>query len=379
MRLGTTPLVLLPLLVPLVWGKQASHADIMADAPPGMIPYTYYQPELIDQYSKNAVAVRGKPYERFFTRNLYVRPSMVEPSRSPICCETQALQPDLSDLDTILVPASTTLQHEDAWCAYNQSGAGYVSSRTYFPGATADMVQWWMWWHSGESERYMLWHPYAHVSISSSASATFDNPLFDDKQKLYGSVHTIREIIGDTQEDIAIHWFPPAHFGLDESRFEQAGVVADACGEIYLGPLKVIDMIHLWYKSPDGDGLVLRSRYFLASRVSLLGLLPLDPIASPLGIQKAFVGRHIASLQFAHDQQEFTHLGGFLPHIYRRFAKPPSNATATDTASSDGPVAVVAAALSGLGTLFDGGASSNVDAAPSKGGMVKKTKRPTPA
>ncbi|KAN0065670.1 hypothetical protein ACQY0O_000800 [Thecaphora frezii] len=282
------------------------------------VPYTFYQLELQDQLVKNQAAIKGKPYERFFDPELYVYPEMIAPGRKPIDCQTQAMKPDLSDINTLLVPAETTLPIENGWCAY-PSGAGYVASRTHFPGGTGDMASWWMWWHSAESERYTLWHPWAHISVSSSYKDKFNDTSLDNTQKLVGSVHQVTENIGDAKESIEIHWFPPEHFKLDTAKLQAAKVVATACGEIYVGPMKAIDMIHLWFEKADGSGLELRSRYFLGSKLNLGGAIPVDPIASPLGAQNLFVGRHLAHNQFHHDQQEFTHLASFLPDIYRAF------------------------------------------------------------
>ncbi|KAL9936670.1 hypothetical protein V8E36_004738 [Tilletia maclaganii] len=299
-------------------------AAALLTPPKGTIPYTFYSLQFQDQLIKNTAAVKGKPYEKYFDPNLYVYPEMIQPGRMEIDCPTQALKPDLSDVNTLLVPASKTLPVENGWCAYSD-GSAYVASLTRFPGGTGDMAQWWMWWHSAEPARYALWHPWAHVKVASNFVNKFNDTSLNNTAKLYGSVHQITEIIQEVQESIDIHWYPPSHFGLDESKFAANGIVANACGEIYFGngsPLKAINMIHLWYKT--SDGLVLRSRYFIANNLKLdipvLGsLIPINLLANAFGIKKIVAGRNIAELQFHHDQQEFTHLAAFLPQIYKEF------------------------------------------------------------
>ncbi|KAK0532854.1 hypothetical protein OC835_003203 [Tilletia horrida] len=270
--------------------------------PKGTIPYSFYSLEFQAQLAKNKAAIQGKPYAKYFDPELYVYPEMINPGRNEIDCPTQAMKPDLSDINALNVPATTTLPVENGWCAYSD-GSAYVASRTHFPGATGEQAQWWLWWHSAESARYSLWHPYAHVSVASSFANKFNDTSLNATQKLYGSVHHITEIIQEVQESIDIHWYPPSHFGLDESKFAANGIVAAGCGEIYIGnntPIKAINMIHLWYQT--ADGLDLRSRYYIANNVQLdipiIGkLIPINTLANLFGIKKIVAGRNIAMLQ----------------------------------------------------------------------------------
>lgn len=292
---------------------------------PNQIPSTYYALPQQDQYVTNLQRISSTPYAQYFHPTLFVNQDMTGPEKQPIDCPSQALKNDFSDVNTLIVPASTQLPNENAWCAY-PSGQGYVSSRTSFPGVTADMITWWFWWHSKEGARYSLWNPYAHQEAASSFADKFDDPKLNNTQKLIGSVHHITEIIGDQSLTIDIHWKQPSYFKLDESKFAAAGIVASACGEIFFGtsgsPLKAVDMIHLWYKTDSG--LELRSRYFLASSIRIdvpvLGkLIPLDTLANLFGIKQFIVGRKLSHDQYIHDQQEMTHLAAILPDVYKAF------------------------------------------------------------
>lgn len=120
-----------------------------------------------------------------------------------------------SDINALLAPANVQLAHENAWCAY-KDGQGFVASRSHWPGVTKDMITWWFWWHSKESARYSLWHPWAHKSISSTYADKFDDPSLNNTEKLLGSVHHITEIIGSDEQTIDIHWKRPSFFGIDE-------------------------------------------------------------------------------------------------------------------------------------------------------------------
>lgn len=221
-----------------------------------------------------------------------------------------------------MAPASVQLLNENAWCAYDD-GQGYVASRTHWPNVTAEQIQWWFWWHSADSNRYKLWHPFAHISVSSNFASNFTNPNLNSTEKLLGSIHHVEEIIGESMQSIDIHWKRPSNWGIDETQFEHNGVVASACGEVYLGPIKAVDMIHLWYQTISG--LELRSRYFLANQVHITipivnVTMDVDPIANALKIKSVIVGPEMSQAQFIHDQQEMTHLASLLPFIYQHFA-----------------------------------------------------------
>lgn len=112
------------------------------------------------------------------------------------------------------------------------------------------------------------------------------------------------------------------------SKFKENGIVASACGQIFFQgtPLRIATMYHLWYETEGG--LELRSRYFLGNNVELstkLGVLgsfiPINAIASFLGIKNQIAGRPLSFQQFSHDQQEFTHLAGFLPRLFKEFGQ----------------------------------------------------------
>lgn len=287
------------------------------------LPFTYYSLQYQDQFEKNAARIKGIPYEKYFQPDLFVYPEIIEPGRKEMDCKTQALKGDFSDINTLNAPASITLPNEDGWCHYDD-GTGYVASRTHFPGVTADMISWWFWWHSVSGERYSLWHPWAHEDAASTFADKFDDRSLNNSQKLVGSIHHIKEIIGHSEQSIDIHWQRPSYFKLDESKFAQNGIVASACGEILIQgtPLKAVDMIHLWYQTDSG--LELRSRYFLANnlqlRIPVLGkLLPVDQVVNALGVKNFIVGRDLAHEQFYHDSQEMTHLASILPDLYEEF------------------------------------------------------------
>jgi 2,4-diacetylphloroglucinol hydrolase len=284
-----------------------------------------------------------KPYAHYFhDAPLYIRREALAAIPRPIADPARDVLP-LSQIRRLLEPGDHAV--ENGWYA-SPDGTGYVASKTQFPGATGDMIDWWFWWHSVEGERYALWYPFNHCDVRSTYSwwttSDFTPEAVRDPQtgsgvpileredvphrhKWLGSTHTVSEFIGPAHVEVRIEFKEPGYFGLGTwEELKEAGYEAAVCGLLWDRklPLKIGDMIHLWRKTEDG--LELRSRYYLAHELyaDILGLkLHVDWLGGPLGIKRASAGDKVAYEQLLHDQTEFTNLASFLPEIYREFGQ----------------------------------------------------------
>lgn len=332
------------------------HPDDKMASDPALVPVTYYPLSTQRVHAKMTQRLAGKPYVHYFrTAPLYIRREALPSIPRPIADPATNVLP-LSQVRRLLEPGDHAV--ENGWYAF-PDGTAYVTSKTQFPRCTGEMVDWWFWWHSVEGERYGLWYPYNHWEVRSTyavattsafvpqartrgaaAAATaaasrgkekeHEIPILerDDlphRLRWLGSTHTVSESIGPTHMVIRIEFKEPSYFGLGTwEELREAGYEAAVCGVLWdrALPLKVGDMIHLWRRS--GDGLELRSRYYMAHEVSLrvLGVqVSLDGVGGLLGIKRRMAGERLAYEHFLHDQTEFTNLASFLPDIYREFGK----------------------------------------------------------
>lgn len=320
-----------------------------------LVPVTHYPLATQRAHAKMRERVARKPYAHYFhTAPLYVRREALEAIPRPLRDPAQDVLP-LAQIRQLLLPepGPSALQGEqgrrppaeNGWYAF-PDGTGYVASRTQFPGCTAEMIEWWFWWHSVEAERYALWYPYNHAAVRSTyATATTSAftprakrdartgramPLLerDDlphRQRWLGSTHTVGEFIGPTYMSLRIEFKEPSYFGLGTwEELRAAGYETAVCGVLWDEklPMKVGDMIHLWRR--NGDGLELKSRYYLGHQVyvDVLGLkISVDKLGGWLGIKRLQAGDKVAYEQFLHDQTEFTNLASFLPDIYQEFGR----------------------------------------------------------
>jgi len=58
-----------------------------------------------------------------------------------------------ADIKDLLKPGY--LEIENGYCP-NPDGTGFVAVKTDLPSATADMIQWWFWWHTIKDIRYKI-------------------------------------------------------------------------------------------------------------------------------------------------------------------------------------------------------------------------------
>jgi len=269
-------------------------------------------------WAENAEKVQSKPYKSFFKKDMYVRDDMIRNIQSG------AIDPELITPPT---PAGfNEMLKGELWktTGYNvlENGTLYSASHTRFPGCTAEMFEWWFWWHSVESERYALWYPYCHVSVEATNKEVLLAPGLSHKERYMGNTHIITEYLNDAKNDIRITFVTPEEFGIETKTLEEAGIKASACGYVYAQSpsARVCKMIHLFKETPEGGELI--SRYYIGDNMALL--LGSAEVRIPTLIKKNLLkgkssGLQVAYEQVIHDQIEFTHLASFLPDLYRAF------------------------------------------------------------
>jgi len=282
-------------------------------------PVTYYPVPTQEQFARNRELIRDKPYARYFNGDLWISEDLLPALQAPMAV-SDALAPD--NLNALLDPGYHTV--ENGYCEL-PDGSAYVASLVPLPGCTGEMYSWWFWWHSVESARYTLWYPHNHVAVNPLDRSVLTRPGLSHEQRYVGTTHHVDEYIGPDFLRVAIRFVDPAEIGLDTSRFEAAGIVGHACARVgIIGTgVESVTMVHLARKT--AEGLEQRSRYWIGHNPRLktpFGELSMEVPATRLGIKRRMAGARIAYEQLLHDQIEFTHLGTFLPELYREFGAP---------------------------------------------------------
>ena len=258
-------------------------------------------------------AAEGGGLERYLERPLSPpAPAVLEAiERGPID-PAEALP--LSDLDRLLDPAP--LPVETGWSTF-PDGVGYVAVRTPMPEVSGGMVDWWFDWHARDALRYRIWHPEAHSDNSIEA------PVGAGAKRHWGAVHHPVEDVGTGEVHARIAFLRPTELGFSTDALDDPAVATIVCGLVGDDRRRVRHsaMAHVFLV--EGEGLVLRSHFWLGAKIRpyLPGALAAPAalalnnrvvrgLALPSGLPQA-LSRHCA--------EEYANLAALLPELYERF------------------------------------------------------------
>ncbi len=220
----------------------------------------------------------------------------------------------LARIDRLLDPAP--LELESGWCEL-PDGVQFVAARTPMPAVSAAMVDWWFDWHPREPLRYRVWHPGAH------SDNRLEPPARPGAKPFWGAVHHPVEDVGTGTVHARIAFVPPHELGFAGDALDDPAVGTIVCGWVGDDRRRVRHsaMAHVFLR--DGDGLVLRSHFWLgaAIRPHLPGALA-DPAAALLNrraVRRLALPRGLAPALALHCAEEYANLAVLLPELHARF------------------------------------------------------------
>ena len=228
---------------------------------------------------------------------------------------TQAFGPE--EINRLLdLKKLETKEVETGWCNL-PNGAGFIANKIFYPGVTADMIDWWFAWHPLEDLRYRIWYPPQHAGIMLSPidRTRILDPDIPNREKNWGVTHYVTENCDCGFENIDITFRSPADMGFDMKRFDE--VIATFAGGMGWAVTVNKDdtsitapalMCHVFYDVPDG--LVHRTRFWMGYRFTEEGKP--DLCLPPGETVPADAVQGLAR----HNVKEFTRFGDFLPRIY---------------------------------------------------------------
>jgi len=218
----------------------------------------------------------------------------------------------LTDAEALLDRAP--LRVESGWCEL-PDGVGYVAVRTDMPAVTGEMVDWWFDWHPREAMRYRIWHPQAHLDNS------LREPARSGAKAHWGAVHHPVEDVGIGVVHARIAFHSPRAMGLATDALDQQDVATVVCG--YAGDdrrrVRHTPMFHVFLR--EGDGVVLRSRFWLGAALRPFGVLgaPGERLLNNRLVRNRALPARLPRALAAHCAEEYANLGALLPELYARF------------------------------------------------------------
>jgi len=219
-----------------------------------------------------------------------------------------------SELDRLLDPAP--LDAENGWCR-RPDAVAYVAVRTAMAGVSAEMVDWWFDWHADDALRYRVWHPLAH------RSNRVERPATPAAKAHWHTVHHPVENVGTGMVRARISFHPPTATGFSTDALEDPRVGTIVCG--FAGDdtrrVRHSRMVHVWLR--DGDGLVLRSRFWLGAALRPYAPAPLATLGERLlnrpAVRRAALPRGLPQGLAHHCAEEYANLATLLPELYARY------------------------------------------------------------
>ncbi len=214
----------------------------------------------------------------------------------------------LGNLDRLLDP--TPIAVETGWCTLDD-GVGYVAVRTPMPHVRTEMVDWWFDWHPREPIRYRIWHPAAHRSNS------VELPSVPGRKAHWGTVHHPVEDIGVGVVHARIAFKRPTELGMSVDEPDGATIVGGYAGDDRRRMQHTV-MVHVFLK--DGDGVLLRSRFWIGAAIRPFG--PLAPLGRAMNnrlVRRAVIPADVPRALATHCTEEYANLAALLPELYERF------------------------------------------------------------
>jgi hypothetical protein len=203
-----------------------------------------------------------------------------------------------AELDRLLDPAP--LELECGWCSL-PDGVGCVAVRTRMRGLSGPMVDWWFDWHARDPLRYRIWHPLAHRGNS------VDPPAKMGPKPHWGAVHHPVEDVGTGVVHARIQFLAPTELGFSTDALDDPRIATIVCGQVADDRLGIRHSVMAHVFLEDGDGLVLRSHFWLGA---LIRPAFARRLALPSALPRA-LARHCA--------EEYSNLADLLPELYGRF------------------------------------------------------------
>lgn len=185
-------------------------------------------------------------------------------------------------------------------------GTYLVSMVCPMPGITAEMIEWWFWWHAKDSLRYQVWYPGEHISIKyhPKDKAFFEQP---EVPEFTPNTHYPVEKIGGMKMPLRIDFVTPEEFGFSREIMRDNNIPKIVCGHVgaFNNLVRHTEMAHI-FKQTD-DGLFMISRFWLGQTMK-----------NPL-LKKLIITDKMAKGMAEHCAVEYRNLCEILPILYKEY------------------------------------------------------------
>ncbi len=201
--------------------------------------------------------------------------------------------------------SDTQLQKEIGFVKMDD-GTYLVSMTCPMPEITAEMIDWWFWWHPQAKERYQVWFPGAHYGIGYSKK---NKRYFNQKSRppFQNNTHYPTEKIGSAKLPLRIDFVTPEEFGFSKRAMEENNVQTIVCGHVgaFNNLVRHTEMAHIFRQTENG--LFIISRFWLGKTMKNRLL------------RKLIITEDMAKGMAEHCCVEYRNLCEILPILYKKY------------------------------------------------------------
>lgn len=198
------------------------------------------------------------------------------------------------------------LQKEEGY-TFLDDGTALVAMTCPMPGITAEMIDWWMWWHPSDSRRYQAWFPGAHISINypKKYASYYEQ---ESMPEFRPNVNCPKETVGAMTTHCVISFKYPRDIGINEKLLKENGFGTVVCGHVGIkGLFAHTEMIHCYKETKDG--LILISRFWMG-----------EPMKNKF-LKKKLITEKLAYGMAEHCYIEYRRLVRILPKLYAEYRR----------------------------------------------------------
>ena len=198
--------------------------------------------------------------------------------------------------------ASESLRSEAGYRKMDD-GSYLVSMYCPMPAVTAEMIEWWFWWHPRKNERYRVWFPGAHFSIGypQKQAAYFE---CETRPEFRNNTQYPTEKIGRAKMPLRIDFVTAEEFGFSKAMMREHDIPLIVCGHVsaFNGLIRHTEMAHIFKRTEEG--LLMTSRFWMGKTLK-----------NPL-LRKAILSGDMAKAMAEHCCIEYRNLLEILPILY---------------------------------------------------------------
>jgi phloretin hydrolase len=256
----------------------------------------------------------AKPYAKYYYRPLKCpKPALLKFLEKPID-PSEALP--ISQINRLL---SDDHGSADIGYCVMPDGSGYLASKLFLEGCTAEMLDWWGYWHAEENLRYAIWYYPSHMECSllekgaGWASTKMSRKIGGGGG--FGNLCGMVEDVGLGPDRIRLRFLSPEDFGLDAKRLDPDVFmnVSGGCGRSCPAdapegtPTMPATVLHLGKRVPGGVEMI--SHFWIGW--SMNGGKPSLELPPQFRIPEI-----VPLFMLNHCIREFTNLGSILPLVF---------------------------------------------------------------